>query len=113
MAWADGSVDDNERSMLLSWATELRLSEPDASWRLLEDWLAKASSRELLVAWNSDYVGRLSPTLSPEAEREHKLVLLGRTRAVAQAAGAFSGVGQTLSNVQRAVMDEIESAFPS
>ncbi len=73
MAWADGSVDGTERSLVLSWAAELGLSPRDASYQLLESLLAKPPTPELLGAWNRDYVSELSLTLSQEANRELKL----------------------------------------
>ena len=111
MAWADGDVDDAERSLVLSWAAELGLNQRDASHQLVESWLAKPPTPELLVAWSRDYVGELSLALSQEAKRELKLMLQRRARAVAQAAGPFSGIGHTLSSAQQAVMEEIEKAL--
>ena len=112
MAWAGAGVDDKERSMVLSWAAELGLTEGDPAYQSLEGWLAEPPTPELLAAWKRDYVGPLSLALSQEARRELKTQILGRARAVAHASGAFSGIGQTLSSAEQAIIEEIESAFP-
>ena len=111
MAWAEAGVDDKERSMVLSWAAELGLTNEDPGYRSLEEWLAKPPTPELLAAWKRDYVGALSLALTQEARRELKTQVLGRARAVAQATGAFSGIGQTLSSAEQAIIEEIESAL--
>lgn len=110
MAWAEDGVDASQRSLVLAGAAELGLSKTDPDYRLLERWLAEPPL-ELLGTWKRDYVGALSPTWSPEAKRELKSEILARARAVAEATGAFSGIGRMLSGAEQAVLEEIEDAL--
>ena len=91
MAWADGSIDDKERSAVLSRAAELGLTKQDVSYQLLEGWLAEQPMPELLASWK-DYIGALSITLSHEAKEALKLKLLGRAAAIAEATGGRLGI---------------------
>jgi hypothetical protein len=57
------------------------------------------------------YVAGLSLALTREAKRELKLEILNRAKALIEATGAFSGIGQTPSRAEQAVMDEIDNAL--
>lgn len=110
VAWADGSIDDKERSAVLSRAAELGLSEQDASYHLLEGWLAEQPMPELLARWK-DHVGALSVTLSHEAKHTLKSQLLGSAAAIAGATGGRLGIGQKVSRAEKAVLQELERAL--
>ena len=110
VAWADGSIDDKERSAILSRAAELGLTKQDVSYQLLEGWLAEQPMPELLASWK-DYIGALSITLSHEAKEVLKLKLLGRAAAIAEATGGRLGIGQKVSRAEKAVLEELERAL--
>ena len=110
VAWADGSIDDKERSAVLSAAVEVGLSKQDISYQLFERWLAEPPTPALL-ANRKDYIVALSVTLSHQAKHALKLELMGRAREVAKATGGFLGLGQKVSSVERAVLEELERAF--
>lgn len=57
-----------------------------------------------------EYVAELSKTFAPEAKRALSHDLLGRARAVAEAAGGFLGLGK-ISSSEQAVLTELERAF--
>jgi hypothetical protein len=111
VAWADGSIDDKERSAVLSAAEEAGMSKQGVSYQLLEQWLAERPPPEMLAKWK-DYIDALSATLSEEARQVLKSTLLGRARGIAEAAGGFLGMGQRVSSAERAVLEELERAFP-
>jgi len=111
IAWAKGEVDDNERSIVFARAGELGLNEAHPSHRLLERWLAEPPPPELLATWKRDCIGALSSTLSHEAKRQLRSEILGRARAIAEATGAYSGVGRMPSDAEQAVLEEIEDAL--
>ena len=110
VAWADGSIDDKERSAVLSAAAKMGLSKQDISYQLLERWLAEHPPPALLANWK-DYIDALSVTLSHQAKHALKSELMGRARVVAAAAGGFLGIGQKISSAERAVLEELERAF--
>ena len=110
VAWADGGIDSKERNAVLSGAAEVGVSDQDASYQLLDRWLAEQPSPELLATWK-DYISALSATLSQEFRRALKEQLLGRARTVAEAAGGFMGVGRKVSISEENVLEELEAAF--
>ena len=110
VAWADGCIDDKERNAVLSGAAELGLDEQEASYQLLERWLADRPTPELLVNWK-EYIGALSLRLSQHTLETLKPELLRRARVVAEAAGARFGTGQQISGPERAVLEELETAI--
>lgn len=110
VAWADGSIDDKERSAVLFRAAELGLSKQDVSYQLLEGWLAKQPTPALLASWK-DYIGAISATLTREAREALKFKLLGRAGAIAEAAGGCLGIGQKVSSAEKAVLKELERAL--
>jgi hypothetical protein len=111
IAGAEGGVDDKERSLVLSWASDAGMSKGETAYRLVEQWLAAPPSSELLETWKTHYVAKLSLTLTREAKRELKGEILNRARALIEATGAFSGIGETPSSAEQAVIDEIDASL--
>ena len=108
VAWADGQVEARERDAILKAARDLA---PDgASHDLLESWLGTQPGPELVAAWR-DYIRGLSEQLDagPREALRHEIV--GRARAVAEAAGGFLGLGNRVSAVEEKVLAELDSAF--
>jgi hypothetical protein len=112
VAWADGSIDPKERNAVLSGAAELGLSEQEASYQLLERWLAVRPTPELLASWKG-YIDALSVRLSQHALERLKPELLRRAKAVAEAGGPRFGTGQRISGPEEAVLEELETAISS
>jgi hypothetical protein len=111
IAAAEGGVDDREKSLVLAWAADAGLRQRDAAYGLVEQWLAAPPGRELLALWKTHYVARLSLMLTPEAKRAFKVELLNRARVLIEATGAFSGIGQSPSRAEQAVIHEIDAAL--
>ncbi|MEE9559579.1 MAG: hypothetical protein V3V64_02240 [Acidiferrobacterales bacterium] len=110
VAWADGSIDEKERSAILAAAAHAGLERDGASYQLLQGWLAVQPESKVLAAWK-DYVAALSNTLSADANAALKQDLLGRARSVAEAAGGFLGLGSKISSAEQAMLNELEQAF--
>jgi hypothetical protein len=89
VAWADGGIDDKERSAVLAGAAEAGLGRQDVGHQLLDRWLREAPPRNLLATW-TDYIRAISAALDDEGRRALRADLLGRARRVAEAAGGAS-----------------------
>ena len=110
VAWADESIDVKERGAVLSAAEKKGLARDHSGYQMLESWLKKKPDKRLLALWK-DYVAALSETLGADAKSALKEDLLGRARAVAEAAGGLLGLGSKVSKSEQAVLDDLEEAF--
>jgi hypothetical protein len=110
VAWVDGRLDAKEQSAILAAAEQAGLSQDSASYQLLEAWVKERPSPQVLAAWKA-YVAALSRTLDGQAKQALKQDLLGRARAVAEAAGGFLGLGKRISSAEQAMLTELEQAF--
>ncbi len=109
VAWADGKLDDKEREAVLAGASSSGVSEDSPARELLEGWLARKPAAALREAWDA-YITELVATLSPDERQALKRELLGRARAVAEAAGGLLGLG-SISKEEAAVLDRLENIF--
>ena len=82
IAWADGSIDPQERKLVLKAAVEAGHKRGSASYQLLESWLDYEPSRKLELAWK-EYVRFVCGQLSTEARRALRSDTLRRAREVA------------------------------
>lgn len=110
VAWSDGDVDDKERRVLLSKASEMGMGQQDVSYRLFERWLSTPPPAALFAAWK-EYIGGFAASLNPEDRRDLRRGLLDRARAVAEAAGGFLGFAG-ISPTEAKMLKELEQAFP-
>jgi len=110
VAWADGSVDAKERRAVLDAAEQAGMERGHPGYPLLAQWLEQKPDAELLAVWKG-YVATLSQTLSETAKTALREDLLGRARAVAEAAGGLLGLGGKISRSEQAVLSDLERAF--
>ena len=110
VAWADGSIAQQERDAILEAAESVGITPESESYLLLCNWLKKAPPARLLEAWES-YVEALSETLTPDARRTLREDVIGRVRQVAAAAGGFLGLGRKISASEQKVLDRLEKSF--
>lgn len=110
VAWADGSIDDNERGVAFSRAADMGLGKDDISHRLFQRWLEEPPPPALVAAWK-DYIGALSGSLGPDARHALRHEVLGHARAVAEAAGGILGFGRKVSPAEESVLKDLEQAF--
>lgn len=110
VAWADGEIQDNERTAILQGAHGKGLEQGTDGYELLQGWLKKKPSTELFEAWES-YIKALSSQLNEEQNRLLKNQIVGFAKMVAAAAGGILGFGK-VSGDEEKVIGRIEAAFP-
>ncbi len=109
VAWADGTIQDNERTAILQGAQGKNLEAGSAGYELLQSWLSRKPSDELFVAWES-YIKALASQLNDEQNRVLKNQIVGFAKLVATSAGGILGFGK-VSGTEEKVLGRIESAF--
>jgi hypothetical protein len=110
VAWADGTLDVKERQAVLAAAEQKGMQKEHAGYQLLDRWLSRKPDAKLLDLWKS-YVSEILPKLSEPARSALKDDLLGRARAVAEAAGGLLGLGKKVSKSEQAALSDLEEAF--
>jgi hypothetical protein len=106
VAWADGDLDWKERGALLAAAEQAGLDASGSGHALFRTWLDHHPPRSLLDHWK-DYVRSLNPVLSDDARTALSREVLGRARAIAEAAGGFMGIGR-VSTAEEGVLADLE-----
>jgi hypothetical protein len=109
VAWADGEIQDNERTAILQGAHGKGLEQGSDGYELLQTWLKKRPSEELLTAWEA-YIKALAGQLNDEQNRLLKNQIVGFAKMVAASAGGFLGIGRVSSEEEK-VLARIEAAF--
>jgi hypothetical protein len=109
VAWADGQIQDNERTAILQGAHGKGLEQGTDGYELLQTWLAKRPSDDLFSAWES-YIKALAGQLNDEQNRLLKNQILGFAKMVATSAGGILGFGK-VSGTEEKVLHRIEAAF--
>jgi hypothetical protein len=110
VAWADGKMAERERLAVLSAAREKGIDDASPAGLLLASWLSSPPPPKLREVW-IDYVRALCRELSPLEREELRDDLLGRARAVAEAAGGFLGLGSKVSSEEQQELARLEAAF--
>lgn len=110
VAWADGSIQANERDAILSALSEDGIGADDPNYQLVEQWLAEQPGDELLATWK-EYVAALREALGESGITSLKRDILGRAQRVAESAGGILGLGNKVSESEAAVISELEKAF--
>ena len=109
VAWADGEIQDNERTAILQGAHGKGLEQGTDGYELLQTWLKAKPSSELLEAWEG-YIKALTGQLNEEQNRLLKNQIVGFAKMVAAAAGGFLGIGRVSASEEK-VLARIEAAF--
>jgi hypothetical protein len=109
VAWADGTIQDNERTAILQGAHGKGLEQGTAGYELLQTWLSKRPSDDLFGAWEA-YIKALAGQLNDEQNRLLKNQIVGFAKMVATSAGGILGFGK-VSGTEEKVLHRIEAAF--
>ena len=109
VAWADGTIQDNERTAILQGAHGKGLERGSDGHELLQGWLTTRPSDELFAAWEA-YIKSLAGQLNDEQNRLLKNQIVGFAKMVAAAAGGILGFGKVSASEEK-VLQKIESAF--
>jgi len=109
VAWADGEIQNREREAIIKAAVERGVEDGSPTCTLLRNWLETPPDPKLLETWRG-YIEELAESLGENSRAELKSSVMGRARAVAEAAGGFLGVG-SISAAEKKKLDELEWAF--
>jgi hypothetical protein len=109
VAWADGTIQDNERTAILQGAHGKGLEEGSDGYELLQSWLKRQPGDELFTAWEA-YIKALASQLNDEQNRLLRNQIVGFAKLVATSAGGILGFGK-VSSTEEKVLDRIEAAF--
>ena len=109
VAWADGKIQDNERTAILQGAHGKGLEKGTPGYELLQTWLQHKPTDELVDAWEA-YIKALASQLNDEQNRLLKNQIVGFAKMVAASAGGFFGIGK-VSATEEKVLHRIEHAF--
>jgi hypothetical protein len=110
VAWADGSVDEDEKKAVLNAMERLGFSNKSADYELVVQWMTHRPAPSLLEAW-MHYIEGLCEKLSVSEKKSLKDDLVGNTRAIAAASGGLLGLGNKISKAEDEMLKKLESAF--
>ena len=106
VAWADGSIQPQEREAILKAASDKGIHPGSLAWQMLESWLSKRPDPKLVEAWKR-YVQSIWPSLTAKEHDEIRAISLERAGHVAEAAGGFLGLTSKISAAEQAALDEM------
>jgi hypothetical protein len=110
VAWADGSVSEQEQAVILRLSASIGLKDGSPGSEYLAKWLTKKPDAVWRTLW-TDYVNALGAMMKPDDRAVLKGTVLGRARVVAEASGGFLGVAWRVSATEHAVLTDLERAF--
>jgi hypothetical protein len=109
VAWADGSVSEDECAAVLKAAAENGVKEGSAAHQLLSHWLKDRPDVRIIASWK-EYVGALAKAMPADAMLVLRERLIGRMRTVAEATWSLMGLGRKISKVEQSAIEEFERA---
>ena len=109
VAWADGEIQPKERDAILKAAIERGVEEGSPTHTLLKNWLQTPPNPLLLETWRG-YIQELMGSLGDRTRDHMKISVLGRARAIAEAAGGFLGIA-SISAGEKEMLEKLERAF--
>jgi hypothetical protein len=110
IAWADGTLDARERRAIIASLDAAGIGAASPAGQLVQSWLSSPPPASMLEVWSS-YASALAPALSPTERNNLRDSVLGRARAVAEAAGGFLGFGNRVSKAEEELLQKLARAF--
>jgi hypothetical protein len=110
VAWSDGEMDESERAAVLDAAVETGIRRNSVSYHLLEIWMIDPPPPDLTNVWH-DFIRALRKQLKADEHKQIESKLLGRARAVAQAAGDALNRTPHISTSEEACLTKLSQAF--
>jgi len=109
VAWADGKMDPEERTAILTASADQGIQAGSSAHDLLASWLEHLPRPELFAAWRA-YIEAVLGPLTPGEREELRVGLVERARRVAEAAGGILGIG-TISGAERLVLARLDEVL--
>jgi hypothetical protein len=112
VAWADGEIDSQEKKAILLAASKTRFAKGSVNYDLLKQWIDHKPTPRLFSAW-FEYIQGICESLSEKEIRELKNEIMNHTREIAKASGGFlgMGIGEMISDAEKAMLNKLEGAF--
>jgi len=110
VAWADGKIEEKEKTAVLEAAGQSFVSKDSPDFDLLKRWMERKPDAKLLEAWEH-YIKGLCEKLTEHQKTALKKDLLGHARQVAESAGGILGLGNKMSKLEQDILTKLESAF--
>jgi hypothetical protein len=110
VAWADGTVQAEERRAVLGGAGELGMTAPECT-ELLAHWLSARPQPGMFTAW-FEYARALSAGLASGEREALRDEIAALVRSVAHAAGGVMGFGR-VSGAEAKALERVNAAFAS
>jgi hypothetical protein len=107
VAWADGTIAEEERQAVLEGAKKHGFGEDH---EILKEWLLRKPDKPLMDAWKA-YMSGLCEIIGNESLASLKTDILENARVVAEASGGFLGLINPVSTMEKAVLDDIAAFF--
>ena len=109
VAWADDSLERDERAAILESARSRTASADAPTLALLENWLAQRPDPSLFEVWD-EYARALGGEMDEETRRRFRDDIIEVVRRVAESAGGTLGIGR-ISRAERETIARIERAI--
>jgi uncharacterized tellurite resistance protein B-like protein len=109
VAWADGTVSEDERYEICQVAKRQGVLDSEAACELLEAWMGQPPGPELLKSW-SNYVSAILGQLNDSQKSELRSGLVDEMNRVAHATGGLLGWG-SVSPSENQVIQTIKRAL--
>lgn len=109
VAWADGSIQANERSSILESAKGKGIDAGGPGHEILSSWLDHKPEPALFDAWEG-YIKTLVVELTDEQRKLMRTQILGFARMIAESSGGILGFGKVSASEEK-VLARIDGAF--
>jgi len=109
VAWASGSVTNQERKVVMSSVEDFGLLVNQASNNRFQGWLNTRPDRELFLLWKDFVTAKIGP-VSSEVRRALGIRLLKKSTEVAMASGGLLRF-ETICDAEQEILDEISEVF--
>lgn len=110
VAWADGEIDEKEKTAILKAVDSTFSSKGGLDRTLVDQWLKQPPPPELLAAWIA-YIHGLGKMLTKTELANLEQDILGHAVAVAKATGSFLGLTSGIGREEQAMLDKLRKAF--
>lgn len=109
VAWADGDVDEEERTAILTALDNAGFARGGVDYALIQVWLEKRPESGMLTAWKH-LVHGLCQQMSAAQRHAFKKEIMDHATLVAQASGGFMGLA-SISEEEGQMLERLEAAF--